>query len=349
MSTHGKRATGGLVRLTLWNYDLGTDSVSLAGPWWNLAGDTRQDAAKPRALGSAISKEDGAANAPSFDGLDGTHPRDEDRLWVRSEGRVVRRSAIGGAPHLATTSAMLYEGESLTGLRIELENLHAAQVAAQTTAALVHELNQPLTAITSYCATALLLLETQPAPAVYPIVKKVAQQAERAGKILRELLTTLQEGASRSGAVDLNRVIRDAVSIAQAEGLGDFDCQLDLPADDRLVRANLVHVRKVLLSLIRNGVEAMHRGGGRAEHKIISIRRAADGDMAKISIRDNGPGLDETAAARLFEPFFTTKEHGIGMGLITSRALVESNGGKLWLESGISGGCSVHFTLPLAE
>jgi len=69
--------------------------------------------------------------------------------------------------------------------------------------------------------------------------------------------------------------------------------------------------------------------------------------MAHVTVQDNGPGLDPETTKRVFEPFFTTKTRGIGMGLAISRALIEANGGLLWLEPNTMG-ATFHFTLPLA-
>ncbi|WP_297324576.1 ATP-binding protein [Nitrosomonas sp.] len=74
----------------------------------------------------------------------------------------------------------------------------------------------------------------------------------------------------------------------------------------------------------------------------------AETNLMIVTIQDNGPGLDSAMAKRIFEPFFTTKPTGIGMGLAISRALIETNGGQLWVDSGAESGAKFHFTLPLA-
>lgn len=71
--------------------------------------------------------------------------------------------------------------------------------------------------------------------------------------------------------------------------------------------------------------------------------------MAHVTVQDSGPGLDPETAKRVFEPFFTTKPTGIGMGLAISRALIEANSGKLWLEPNNQFGATFHFTLPFAS
>jgi C4-dicarboxylate-specific signal transduction histidine kinase len=99
-----------------------------------------------------------------------------------------------------------------------------------------------------------------------------------------------------------------------------------------LIRANRVHVRKVLLNLLHNSIDAMQEAGVPQAAITITVRTIADKNVAQVTIRDNGPGFEDVDAQRLFEPFFTTKAKGIGMGLTISRALIEANGGQLWVD-----------------
>jgi two-component system sensor kinase FixL len=115
------------------------------------------------------------------------------------------------------------------------------------------------------------------------------------------------------------------------------------------VRANRLQVEKVLVNLVQNGIEAMHDAGVESKAITITVRTAADGRMAHITVRDSGPGLDEATLQRMFDPFFTTKASGLGMGLPISRAIIEAHGGRLWVEPPQGAGISVHFTLPFAQ
>lgn len=78
------------------------------------------------------------------------------------------------------------------------------------------------------------------------------------------------------------------------------------------------------------------------------VLTVTDANWVTVTIQDNGSGLDPAMVRRIFEPFFTTKPTGIGMGLSISRALIETNGGKLWVDSDAELGAKFHFTLPLA-
>lgn len=232
----------------------------------------------------------------------------------------------------------------------EMERLVELQVAAQTAAAIAHELNQPLNAIASYNAAALRLLRAgNPQPErLRHALEQGAEQVQRAGRSMRDLLALLHKGETPTEGVYLNAAVREAVSILVADGYIDgvkavVDLMLDLPR----VRANRLQVQKVLVNLLRNAVEAIH-GCGRARG-VVTVRTDVSEGMARVCVEDDGPGLEPQAAQRVFEPFFTTKAHGIGMGLAISRALILAHGGSMWVESAAPQGCRFCFTLPLAE
>ena len=93
----------------------------------------------------------------------------------------------------------------------------------------------------------------------------------------------------------------------------------------------------------------MHDAGISNRSISVSVRTTADATMAQATITDSGPGIDKPTLHRIFDPFFTTKAKGLGMGLAISRAIIESHGGQLWVDSRPGTGASFHFTLPFAE
>jgi len=231
----------------------------------------------------------------------------------------------------------------------EMERMLGLHVAAQTAAAIAHELNQPLNAIASYNAAALRLLRAgNPRPErLQHALEQGADQVQRAGKVMRDLLALLHKGETVTEGVYLNAAAREAVSILVADGYIDgVRAEMHLMEDLPRVKANRLQVQKVLINLLRNGVEAIH-GAGRTMGRL-SVRTSMDDSMARVCVEDDGPGLDAEAVGKIFEPFFTTKAEGIGMGLAISRALIHAHGGRLWLEQPEQG-CRFCFTLPLAE
>ncbi len=233
-------------------------------------------------------------------------------------------------------------------LRAEMEQLLALHVASQTAAAIAHELNQPLNAVTSYTEAALRMLRAgNPKPdKLHHALENSALQAQRAGQVVRELLLFLQKSDTSTELVDLNDAARRSLAIIEADEY-DFQTKLDLAAKLKPVLANRLQVEKVMVNLLRNSLDAMANAG--IKGKRITIRTVAADGMGQVTVQDNGPGLDTPTAKRIFEPFFTTKPSGVGMGLTISRTLIEAHGGKLWFEAGSSPGAIFHFALPFAS
>lgn len=241
--------------------------------------------------------------------------------------------------------------DALRRLRAEMEQMLALHVATQTAAAIAHELNQPLNAVASYNEAALRMLKAgNPRPErLEHALQSASGQAQRAGRVVRELLRFLQKGETTTESVDLNAVVREALAVVEANGFGGFCARVQLAPDLRPVQANRMQVEKVLVNLLRNSVEAMRGVGIETQEIHIEVATAEQHDRALVSVHDSGPGLDAAVARRVFEPFFSTKARGIGMGLAVSRALVEANGGRLWFEADARPGATFRFTLPFSS
>ena len=244
------------------------------------------------------------------------------------------------------------EAEAALGqLRAEMAEMVKLSVAKHTAMAIAHELNQPLIAVTSYAEAAVRMLRMDaPDPArLKRALEGSAEQAQRASKVVRELLEFLQKGEAATEPVDLNTVVKNALALVDSNGWNGFRTLLDLGPDLRPVQANRLQVEKVLVNLIANGVEAMRDLGLEQQTIRVTIRTMAETNMAKVSVSDTGPGLDPQLVQRAFHPFFTTKPNGLGLGLAISRALIEAQGGQLWLDTAReTPGATFHFTLPFA-
>ena len=263
-----------------------------------------------------------------------------------AQGKAIR--SLGTVQDI--TSRKILEKE-IQEQRKEMDVLQKTQIAAQTAVAIAHEVNQPLLAIATYCNASLMLLKAGN-PDLEKISKAVEaseRQALRAGQSIRELILFLNMREFPTESFELNSEITSILATARAEHELQFHTALLLEDGLPLIRANRVHVRKVLLNLLHNGIEAMQEAGVPQAAITISVRTIADKNVAQVTIRDNGPGFTDVDVQRLFEPFFTTKAKGIGMGLTISRSLIEANGGQLWVDPQESPGATFHLTLPFAE
>jgi two-component system sensor kinase FixL len=234
--------------------------------------------------------------------------------------------------------------------RAEAEIFFKQQVALSTASAIAHQLNSPLTAISIYSEAVLHLLQNGNinSDKMEHAVRSCIKQAQSAGRGLHELLAFLQKGQVSIETLDCNEIVMDAIQEAHDIDPSEFALSLDLQSDLPPIRANRIQVQKILLNLIGNALEAIRSAGIPKEKISICTKSLPEQNMVKVTVQDNGPGLDEKLVKYVFEPFFTTKETGVGIGLPICRELIELSGGHLWLDSESDSGARFHFTLPFA-
>jgi len=234
----------------------------------------------------------------------------------------------------------------LQELQSELVHISRLTAMGEMASTLAHELNQPLSAIANYLKGSRRLLETNPderSTVVRDAMDKAADQALRAGEIIRRLRDFVARGESELRVESIKRLVEEASALALV-GAKDrgirvrfvFDPTIDLVLVDR------VQVQQVLLNLMRNAIEAMEESQNR--ELVVSAMPAKD-NMVAIGVADTGHGIAPDVSAQLFQPFFTTKRHGMGVGLSISRTIVEAHGGQIGVEPNPIGGTIFRFTL----
>lgn len=231
------------------------------------------------------------------------------------------------------------------------ELLHVSRLSAmgEMASALAHELNQPLAAVSNYMKGSRRLLASSPdpnAPRIEAALDKAAEQAIRAGQIIRRLRDFVARGELERSIESISRLIEESSALGligwRERGIS-LRFELD-PASD-LVLADRVQVQQVLVNLFRNAVEAM---ADSAKRELMVSNARVPGDMIEIVVSDTGPGFTETTLSNLFQPFYTTKETGMGVGLSISRNIIEAHGGRLHADCNDAGGATFRFTLPSA-
>lgn len=244
--------------------------------------------------------------------------------------------------------------KALSEQRDKIEQSFRLSVAVQTAAAFAHELNQPLAAITSYADVALHLCQTgAPDPQkLCQVMENCAQQAQRAGDVIRQLLALLQKDEMLSQPIDINSSILEAIALIKSDNLlNGIKIELALTPDLPPVMANTLHIQKILINLLRNSLESMREKKDNASTiTVLTHRYESDPAMVRVTVRDTGAGVANTAELKkIFQPFHSTKASGLGMGLPISRSLITAHGGKMWAEQNAdNNGLSLHFTLPFA-
>ena len=236
---------------------------------------------------------------------------------------------------------------------LQSELAHVGRVSEMGTLAssLAHELNQPLTAVATYCESARDLLDSDPDAEALALVREAldeaAEQAVRAGQIVRRLRDFMSNGEMERRVESLQRLINEANALALVGSREHgIDVQLSLDPRADLVFVDRIQVQQVLVNLIRNAIDAMMATELRC--LTLSTVRQSDG-LVQVTIDDTGSGITESVAPQLFQPFVTSKENGMGIGLSICRTIVEAHGGRIWFEGGRNGGTAFHFTLPSGD
>lgn len=243
----------------------------------------------------------------------------------------------------------------LAATRADMEQIIEWQVARNTAAALAHELNQPLTALSALSEAASRILARLPADGsagkerLEAIAQRLAIESERAGNVVRNLLDSLHRPVSKTAAHELALILGKAAGVARSTVTGDYRLVVDCAPDLQPVMANYQQFEKILLNLAGNGADAMRNAGITTGGISITAGAAKDGACACISVRDEGPGIAPGMEWEMFQPFVTTRPDGMGMGLPIARALVEAQGGKLWHQAGPGQGACFCFTLPFSR
>jgi two-component system sensor kinase FixL len=237
----------------------------------------------------------------------------------------------------------------LQGLQSELVHISRSSAMGEMASVLAHELNQPLSAISTYLRAGQRLLDAEnPENPAIPIISSAAEQSLRAGEIIRRLRRFVEQGESDQQVESLQELIEDTAALALlgARERGVITRYKWSKAVD-VVFVDRVQVQQVALNLMRNALEAMDASEKRELQ--IATSRSEDG-MAMISVSDTGSGIDPEIADRLFQPFVTTKgAQGMGVGLSICRTIIEAHGGRIWAEPNPGGGTIFRFTVPTAE
>ncbi|MBK7864974.1 MAG: PAS domain S-box protein [Archangiaceae bacterium] len=239
-------------------------------------------------------------------------------------------------------------GQDLTRMKeLEKRVVQAEKLTSlgQLAASVVHEINNPMTAVSAYAEALLSRARTQPAPDPADVekFKKIVDNSERVLRFTRDLVSYARPPQDKATEVDLNAAVEQAIGFCE-HVLSKHGVKLErdlqpVPAFFA-VKQNL---SQVVVNLITNACHAMPRGGQ------ISVRTRADDGTAVITVSDDGAGISPEVRARIFEPFFTTKPDGkgTGLGLSIVQGIVENHGGTIEVDSETGRGTTFTIRLPM--
>jgi signal transduction histidine kinase len=225
-----------------------------------------------------------------------------------------------------------------------LAHLGRVSELGQIVSSLIHEVNQPLTAISNYAAAAIVLAEPAKSERLKQVLEGSAEQARRAAEIIRHLRELIAKREHEKQVNSIPNMLNDAVRL----GLLGIDeerptVETHYAEDTSVALFDRVQIEQVVFNLVRNAAEAM---SGTSRRSLTVATALTVDNTVEVSIADTGPGLPPEVRTKLFEPFVTTKPSGLGVGLSICRVIIESHGGRLQAEDRPAGGTVFRFTLP---
>jgi two-component system C4-dicarboxylate transport sensor histidine kinase DctB len=273
----------------------------------------------------------------------------QERAQAELERRVVARTAeLARANALIETEVAERRATEAELRRTQGDLVQAGKLAAlgQMSAALSHEINQPLAAARNYADSAAILIDRgdsarakENVGQILTLIDRMAAIAKHLRQVARKPDTPLQDIALADAVAEALKLIAPRLDAGQAR------VNLDLPDGLPKVRGGPVRLQQVLINVLTNAVDAVDG----AENRLIEVLARVVGDRVQLSVRDHGAGVPQAIAERIFDPFFTTKRvgAGLGLGLSISYNIMKDFGGDLRVSNHAGGGAV--FTLDLAS
>ncbi len=351
--------------LGLWDWDVQTGGVYFNDQWTTMLGYIREDI-QPHYEGWAqlVHPDDMPQVREALDAhLSGEAPFYEvehrlktkagDWKWVFSSGRVFKRDATG-APLRATGIHMdITQRKQLEDrLQAQYEQLCHAQrltTAGELAATIVHELNQPLSAITNLVGAATLefaeLFDQH--PRLRETMGDILRLTDRAVDVARGIRKLVRTHEPAANWIDIGSLIEEILVLTRAQlKQRRVGYTLEVPPTLPRIWGNRVQLQQLFLNLIVNAIDAMSLVD--VNRRLLTLRAVAQpGCAVSIAICDTGPGISPKVEGRLFEPFVTDKAEGIGLGLSLCRTIAEAHGGRISVESRARQGTCFAVLLPI--
>jgi len=238
--------------------------------------------------------------------------------------------------------------QTLHAQRNQLAHVTRVATAGEFSAAIAHELRQPLASslMNAQTATKLLARPTPNLDELRDILKDIVEQNQQAADIISHLQSFVRKEDSRFETVALAKVVRDAIALGHnVIAHSGANLQTHIAGGLPPVRGDSVQLLQVVLNLIVNACDSMN-GISKPNRRLVMQLKQTSPHRLELLVTDCGIGLPAHNRERIFEPFFTTKEKGLGLGLAISRSIAIAHGGRLWGENNPQGGATFHLELP---
>lgn len=351
----------GAADLGLWYWDAKTDKFWATKHGQELLGLPAEASYDSGAIMRIVHSEDRALVEDAAKQVLATNSCDEVEFriclpggqvrWLR--GRGVSQSKDGASQVMGTIMDITERRKMQEEVQHHQQSVaHLARVGivGELSAALAHELNQPLTAIMSNAQAAQRMLGKTPVDMeeLSGAIADIIEDDMRAGDVIHHLRSLLKDNQSSLGLCDLNSLVHESLSLTRSDLISrHISVTRELYAQPLPVIGDDVQLQQVVLNLILNAAEAI---AAQKERKgQLTVSTGVSGSFAHLKVSDNGTGIPPNILDKLFDPFFTTKQSGMGLGLSICQAIVTRHAGRIWVTNNDDHGATFHVSLPLTQ
>ncbi len=345
-----------------WNLDLRTSELTWTDGVYEVFGLPRGVPLDYEKFLSLVHPDDAEyVNRSWNDALEGAQYDIEHRIladgavkWVREKARVEFSDSgvpLRGSGIVQDITRRKQAEQERQMLRRQLAHVSRVTTAGELTAALAHEINQPLAAILANAQAARHILDDEKPDMdeLHAILDDIVNDDSRAREVIKRIRSLLRKESGKFDRMDVNRVIEDALKLVERESrFRGVMVRADLAEGLPPVMGDPVQVGQVMINLLLNAMEAL--GEVSEPPRDVTVEsRMSGGTEIVVSVRDTGEGIGEKAMRSVFEPFYTTRESGLGLGLSISRSIIEAHGGRLSAADNPGRGATFSFSLPVMQ
>ena len=277
---------------------------------------------------------------------------DGEYRWMQVRGLPLRDTS-GRIIHwyvlLSDIDARKRAEDSIATARSELARVARVMTMSAVTASIAHEVNQPLSGIITNASTSLRMLDASPPniDGARETARRTIRDGQRAADVIARLRAMFSKREFTLESMDLNEAMREVIALSLSDlQRNRVAIQVELAERLPFIMGDRIQLQQVFLNLLRNASESMANVEDRPRQLV--VRTEPEGLTAvRITVRDNGVGLDPESIPKLFNAFYTTKQGGMGIGLSVSASIIERHNGRIWAEPNEGSGATFAFTIPI--
>lgn len=347
----------------LWNWDLGSDKIQASEFCRDVLRLKPDEECSLHQFLDSVHAEDRVSLRAAIDDALRTGRkfsvdfraslRERGMRWITVSGRI----RLDKSQHPVGLAGVFLDITSRKEAEIEaaqqreyVTHLTRVRMIGALSGAVAHELNQPLSAIMSNAQAAQRMLSRRSLDVgeLRSTIKDIIEDDSRAAQVIRHLRALLTKSEANFETVNLSEVVLETVELVRAE-LIERQIRMVTRFDAVLpsIKGDKIQLQQVFLNLILNAADSLMSNP--STNRELTLSAALEGSTVDLVCSDNGPGVPSEALTRLFEPFYTTKKHGLGLGLMISRAIVASHGGSLSAANNLDRGVAFHVKLPILK